>query len=213
MIAVLDYGIGNLRSAEKALEFLGAEVVLTDSPEIARSADAVVLPGVGAFGSCMRALLASGLEGVVRESIEQRKPFLGICVGMHMLFEGSEESPDTLGLGVLRGMVRRMPGGVKLPHMGWNTLDVRQGSTMFAGLTEAPSEERLWVYFVHSYAPVPADDSVVSARCDHGGAFVAAIEDGPLWATQFHPEKSGRRGLAVLKNFVNLASSTNRPSA
>lgn len=212
MIAVLDYGIGNLRSAEKALEFLGADVVLTDDPGAARAADAVVLPGVGAFGACMRALLASGLEGVVRESIGQRKPFLGICVGMHMLFEGSDESPETPGLGVLRGRVQRMPEGVKLPHMGWNTLAVQPRSAMFVGFAQ-PS----WVYFVHSYAPVPTDDSVVSARCDHGGSFVAAVEDGRLWATQFHPEKSGLRGLGLLRNFVNLASSSassvSRPDA
>jgi len=200
VIAVLDYGIGNLRSAEKALEHLGAHAVLTDDPAATKGARGVVLPGVGAFGACMGALRSSGLDAVVRGAVEGGVPFLGICVGMQMLFEGSEEAPQVRGLGLFDGMVRRLPNtpGLKLPHMGWNTLEVREGSRLFAGLGDAP-----WMYFVHSYAPAPDDESVVSGWSEYGGRVVAAVERGPVWATQFHPEKSGASGLALLANFVD----------
>jgi glutamine amidotransferase len=197
VIAVLDYGIGNLRSAEKALQHLGAPARLTDDPVLAREATGVVLPGVGSFGPCMEALRLSGLEGVVREAVAEGRPFLGICVGMQMLFEGSEESPGVPGLGLLAGEVRRLPPGLRTPHMGWNTLDVRPGSTLLAGLPPSP-----WVYFVHSYVPHPADAAAVAATTDYGGPVVAAVETDRLWATQFHPEKSAANGLAVLANFV-----------
>lgn len=197
MIAVLDYGIGNLRSAEKALQHLGAPAVLTGDPADARRAAGVVLPGVGAFGRCMEQLSACGLEPVVRAAVAGGRPFLGICVGMQMLFEASEEAPGVPGLGVLEGVVRRLPPGVRTPHMGWNTLEVRPGSALLAGLPEEP-----WLYFVHSYAPVPADPGVVAASTTYGGPVVAAVESGPVWATQFHPEKSGVNGLYVLANFV-----------
>jgi glutamine amidotransferase len=206
VIAVLDYGIGNLRSAEKALQHLGAPARLTDDPAQAREATGVVLPGVGSFGPCMEALRSSGLEGVVRDAVAEGRPFLGICVGMQMLFEGSEESPGVPGLGLLAGEVRRLPAGppaveaghrLRTPHMGWNTLDVRPGSALLAGLPPSP-----WVYFVHSYAPCPANAAVVAATTDYGGPVVAAVETDRLWATQFHPEKSAANGLAVLANFV-----------
>ena len=207
MIAVLDYGIGNLRSAEKALQHLGAPAVLTSDPAAALGAAGVVLPGVGAFGRCMEALRVSGLEPVVRDAVAAGTPFLGICVGMQMLFEASDEAPGVAGIGLLDGTVRRLPPGgpgvspegraLRLPHMGWNDLDVRPGSQLLAGLPERP-----YVYFVHSYAPDPADPSVVAATADYGGPVVAAVERQGLWATQFHPEKSGANGLAVLANFV-----------
>jgi glutamine amidotransferase len=200
MIAVLDYGIGNLRSAEKALQHLGAPARLTSDPDEAAAAAAVVLPGVGAFGPCMEALTDSGLLGVVRAAVEDGKPFLGICVGMQMLFDGSEEAPGVAGIGLLAGTVRRLPPGVRHPHMGWNDLEIRNGSVLFAGLPPRP-----YLYFVHSYAPVPDDPDVVAATTDYGGSVVAAVETGRLWATQFHPEKSAVNGLAVLANFVRAA--------
>jgi len=196
-IAVLDYGIGNLRSAEKALQHLGAPAALTGDPVVARRAAGVVLPGVGAFGRCMEQLRACGLEKAVHEAVEEGRPFLGICVGMQMLFDGSEEAPGVPGLRVVEGEVRRLPAGLRTPHMGWNTLEVRPGSALFAGLPAGA-----WLYFVHSYAPVPADPAIVAATTDYGGPVVAAVERGPLWATQFHPEKSGANGLGLLGNFV-----------
>jgi glutamine amidotransferase len=196
-IAVVDYGIGNLRSAEKALQHLGADARLTaDATEIAR-ADAVVLPGVGSFGACMRALRDSGLEPATKEAATDGRPFLGVCVGMQMLFDGSDESPDVSGLGIVAGCVTRLPDSVRLPQIGWNTLEGRDGSRLLAGLGADP-----WLYFVHSYAPDPVDDGVVAAWCTHGRRFAAAIEIGPLWATQFHPEKSSTAGLQLLGNFV-----------
>jgi imidazole glycerol-phosphate synthase subunit HisH len=195
MIAVLDYGIGNLRSAQKALERVGADAVLTDDVAVVRAAEAVVLPGVGHFGRCMGALRDAGLEDVAREVIEEGTPFLGICVGMQMLYEGSEEDPDVKGMGVLPGTVRLLPEGVKRPQMQWNVLDHAPGVPLFDGL-----DDPLWVYFVHSYAPEPTDEVV--ATCDYGGPVVAAVRRGSLWATQFHPEKSGAAGLRILANFV-----------
>jgi glutamine amidotransferase len=196
MIAVLDYGIGNLRSAQKALQRVGADAVLTDDVAVVRAAEAVVLPGVGHFGRCMGALREAGLEDVAREAIEAGTPFLGICVGMQMLYEGSEEDPDVKGMGVLAGRARLLPDGVKRPQMQWNVLDRHDPDTpLFAGL-----DDPLWVYFVHSYSPEMTPDVV--ATCDYGGPVVAAVRRGRLWATQFHPEKSGAAGLRILANFV-----------
>ncbi len=204
MIAVLDYGIGNLRSAQKALQRVGGDAVLTADPAVVARADGVVLPGVGAFGRCMEALRACGLEDAARDAIEGGRPFLGICVGMQMLYEWSEEDPDVKGMGVLPGVVRRLPDGVKRPQMQWNRLDVtRPGSPLFAGMPSPP-----WVYFVHSYAPEPSTSPFgdaagdVVATCDYGGPVVAAVRRDRLWATQFHPEKSGATGLRLLANFV-----------
>lgn len=199
-LAVLDYGIGNLRSAEKALERQGADARLTDDPVEIEAADGVVLPGVGHFGASMEALAARGLDEQARAAIGAGRPFLGICVGAQLLFEGSEESPGTPGIGALAGTNQRLPSGVKHPQMQWNRLDVTRPAAMFAGL-----EDPIWVYFVHSYAPVPAPeiaDDVIVATCDYGGPVVAAVEHGPVWATQFHPEKSSETGLRLLANFV-----------
>jgi glutamine amidotransferase len=197
VIAVLDYGIGNLRSAEKALQHLGVAAALTTDPAVAREAAGVVLPGVGAFGRCMEQLRESGLEPVVHEAVEAGKPFLGICVGMQMLFDASEEAPGCKGLGIIPGEVRRLTTTERLPHMGWNTVTIRSGSVLFDGLPDGS-----WLYFVHSYAPVPDDDTVVAATTEYGGPVVAAVEQGALWATQFHPEKSAANGLRLLRNFA-----------
>jgi glutamine amidotransferase len=200
-IAVIDYGIGNLRSAEKALQHLGADATLTDDAEAIAAADAVVLPGVGAFGACMQALRKAGLEEVTTTAATDGRPFLGVCIGMQMLFDASEESPDVPGLGVVAGRVTKLPASERLPQIGWNTLDIRAGSRLGAHLDDQP-----WLYFVHSYAPEPADDAVVAAWSTYGRRFAAAIERGPLWATQFHPEKSSRAGLRLLQNFVEVAA-------
>lgn len=212
MIAVLDYGIGNLCSAHKALQHVGADAVLTDDPDVAYSADAVVLPGVGAFGSCMAALRNTGLEEPTLHALRGGKPFLAICVGMQMLYEGSDESPGTSGLGALSGTVRLLPDGVKRPQMQWNRLHARPGpssSTMFAELvlgsgyvaSETAASDGAWMYFLHSYA-VDADAANVVATCEYGGPAAAAVVADRVWATQFHPEKSGANGLRLLTNFV-----------
>jgi len=196
-IAVLDYGIGNLASAHRALVHIGADARLVQDPAEADDAAGVVLPGVGAFGRCAAALEESGLGAVARRAIDDGLPFLGICVGLQLLYEGSEEAPGVPGLGAVPGTVRRLPPGEKCPQIQWNQLE-RRGATpsaLLAGLPDAP-----WVYFVHSYSPPLGPETV--AVCDYGGPVAAAIERGHLWGTQFNPEKSGTLGLAVLANFV-----------
>ncbi|GAC1315798.1 MAG: imidazole glycerol phosphate synthase subunit HisH [Acidimicrobiales bacterium] len=204
MIAVLDYGIGNLRSAQKGLERVagdGVEVRLATSAAEAAGATGVVLPGVGAFGRCMQALTDSGLDVVAKDAISSGTPFLGVCIGMQMLFEGSEEDVDAPGLGVLPGHVRLLPDDVKRPQMQWNTLEIRhRADPLFAGI-----DDGAWVYFVHSYAATTAS-GVISAVTDYGGPMVAAVAMDNLWATQFHPEKSGTVGLRVLANFARMCA-------
>ena len=200
-IAVVDYGIGNLRSAEKALQHVDGDAALTSDVRVIERADAVVLPGVGAFGACMHALRASGLEAVTKAAATDGRPFLGICIGMQMLFDGSDETPAVAGLGVVPGRVTLLPTTVRLPQMGWNTISVAPGSQLAAYLPDPA-----WLYFVHSYAPEPDDDGVVAAWCDYGRRFAAAIERGPVWATQFHPEKSGDTGMRMLANFVEAVA-------
>jgi imidazole glycerol-phosphate synthase subunit HisH len=199
LLAVLDYGIGNLRSAEKAFRRAGGDAVLTADPAVVDAADAVVLPGVGAFGRCREALAATGLDEVALAAIDSGRPFIGICVGMQLLFESSEESPGVAGLGVLSGGVRRLPDGVKRPQMQWNQVDVLEPSPLWDGLGDRP-----WMYFVHSFAADRTDDTV--ATCDYGGPVVAAVRRGNVVATQFHPEKSGRAGLTLLANLVRLVA-------
>lgn len=207
VIAVLDYGIGNLRSAEKALQRVGADARLTSDPGFAREADAVVLPGVGAFGACLRALREAHLESVVFDAVASGRPFLGICVGMQMLFSGSDEDPRATGLGVIPGDVVRLPAHVKCPQMQWNRLDVTlPDDPMFAGPNFAHGGA--WMYFVHSFAGVPADPTHVAATCEYGGTINAAFRRGNVFATQFHPEKSGPAGLALLANFVTVGQSS-----
>ena len=203
LVAVLDYGIGNLRSACKALERVGADARLTADAGVVAEADAVVLPGVGAFGACMDALRSAGLERVALDAAGSGKPFMGICVGMQMLFDASEEDPHARGLGIIPGRVQWISAEVPRPQMQWNQLRVQPAHAadpMFAGLGDAP-----WMYFVHSLHGVPTDPSAVAATCDYGGTVNAAFRRGTVLATQFHPEKSGRDGLALLANFVRVA--------
>lgn len=201
-VAVLDYGIGNLRSAQKALERVGADAVLTSDSSVAENADAVVLPGVGAFGACMSALRDAGLESVVHGAIKSGLPFLGICVGMQMLFDGSEEDPDAIGLGVIPGKVTWIPTSVPRPQMQWNQLHVRGNDPLFSGLGDNP-----WMYFVHSLHGVPTNDEHVTATIQYGTTLNVAFRTGNVSATQFHPEKSASAGLALLENFVLMAAS------
>ena len=203
-IAVLDYGIGNLRSAEKALQHVGAAARLVDDPADVAAADAVVLPGVGAFGACARALRASGLEDPARAAIAEGVPFFGVCVGFQLLYEGSVESPDDEGLGIFPGQVGPLPPGVKHPQMQWNILQVCGGQE--EGEEPAPLRglgPHPWVYFVHSFAPPVGVET--AAVCDYGGDVAALALRGSLWGAQFHPEKSGATGLALLANFVRAA--------
>jgi glutamine amidotransferase len=197
-IGVVDYGSGNLRSVCKALEAVGASVALVTRAAQLDPLDAVVVPGVGAFGDCAQNLRKSGLWEPLTEWLRAERPYLGICLGYQLLFESSEESPGCKGLGFLPGRVVRFVGkGLKVPHIGWNVLlDVR--GPMYKGLPVAP-----YFYFVHSYFPVPAADAIVSARCEYGGTFAASVSNGTLHATQFHPEKSQSAGLTLLKNFLD----------
>lgn len=199
VIAVVDYGIGNLRSAQKALEHVGAEAHLTADRDLIAAADGVVLAGVGNFGRCMEALRGAGLAEPTLDAVASGRPVMGICVGMQLLYEASEEAPDTAGLGVLPGTVRLLPDTEKRPQMQWNLLQRQGPSALLDGI-----DDPLWMYFVHSYAP-PAGDAVV-ATCDYGGPVTAVVEQGNVWATQFHPEKSSTKGLAVLANFAKAAS-------
>jgi imidazole glycerol-phosphate synthase subunit HisH len=195
LVAVLDYGIGNLRSAQKALEHVGADARLTDDMSVIGDAAGVVLPGVGAFGRCMTALRETALDKAAIDAAASGRPFLGICVGLQLLYDGSDEDPGVAGLGVLPGTVRLLPDTVKRPQMQWNVLQPRRPSYLLDGLPDPA-----WVYFVHSYAPIDTGHTV--ATCDYGGPVVAAVQRGNVVATQFHPEKSSANGLRVLANFV-----------
>ncbi len=202
VIAVIDYGIGNLRSAEKALQHVGGDARLSADPDFIAVADAVVLPGVGAFGACMSSLRACGLEDAALAAVDSGKPFLGVCVGMQMLFDGSEEDASARGLGVIPGVVEWIPAGVKRPQMQWNQLRFEQPhDPMVAGLGEHP-----WMYFVHSLHGVPSNSGDVVATCEYGVSLNVAFRRDNVFATQFHPEKSGVSGLALLANFVRAAS-------
>jgi glutamine amidotransferase len=195
-VAVLDYGVGNLHSAAKALDRAGAEVRVVPTVAAAAGAAGLVVPGVGAYRACLSGLASAGGAAAVAGWLEGGRPLLGICVGMQLLFEASEEGPVGDGVGVVPGKIRHLTGQVKIPHIGWDEVTVRPGSRLFAGLGDGTR-----FYFVHSYAPEP-DGEAVAAVCDYGGRFAAAVEHGNLFGTQFHPEKSGRAGLALLANFV-----------
>ncbi len=201
MIAIVDYDAGNLKSVEKALHYLGEETVITRERDAILCADKIILPGVGAFGDAMRNLEAFGLTDVLKEAVGENIPLLGICLGLQLLFERSEESSGPLGLGILKGEIVRIPKGEgrKIPHMGWNSLKVTEGSVLFHGLEKDP-----YVYFVHSYYLKAADESIVTATTEYGAHIHATVESGNLFACQFHPEKSGRTGLAILKNFAAI---------
>jgi imidazole glycerol-phosphate synthase subunit HisH len=200
-VAVLDYGVGNLHSAAKALDRAGADVRVVATVDAAEEAAGLVVPGVGAYGACLTGLASAGGVPAVAGWLESGRPLLGICVGMQLLFEASEEGPVGDGVGMLPGKIRRLARGapgapVKIPHIGWDEVTIRPGSRLLAGLKEGTR-----FYFVHSYAPEPGGDAV-AAVCDYGGPFAAAVEHGNLFGTQFHPEKSGAAGLALLGNFV-----------
>ena len=201
MTAIIDYDAGNLKSVEKALQALGEETVITRDREEILAEDRVILPGVGAFGDAMEKLHQYGLVEIIRQVVQKGTPFLGICLGLQLLFEGSEESQGVPGLGILKGKIRRIPNtpGLKIPHMGWNSLTLRPGTRMFSGLGEEP-----YVYFVHSYYLEAADSEIVAASADYGVVIHAAVETGNVFACQFHPEKSSDTGLQILKNFISL---------
>ena len=201
MIAIIDYDAGNIRSVQKACEALGdEEVAVTGDGEEILAADRVILPGVGAFGSAMERLKARGLDEVIRRVADSGRPFLGICLGLQLLFEESEESPGVAGLGILRGKILRIPDKtVRVPHIGWNSLTFPNEGRLFAGIGEEP-----FVYFVHSYYLKAADEAVVRARTSYGVEIDASVESKNVFATQFHPEKSGKTGLLILKNFLAL---------
>lgn len=203
MIAIIDYDAGNLKSVEKALLYLGQDVLVTRDREKILSADKVILPGVGNFGDAMEKLKGYGLEQVIRETARQGKPFLGICLGLQLLFERSAEAPGVEGLGILKGEILRIPDreDLKVPHIGWNSLKLQNQGRLFAGLEEEP-----YVYFVHSYYLKAADPQIVKAVTEYGVRIDASVESGNVFACQFHPEKSSRTGLAILKNFAELSS-------
>lgn len=201
MIAIIDYDAGNIRSVEKALKFLGQDVKITRDPEEILSAEKVILPGVGAFGDAMGKLKEYGLDQVIRKTAGKGTPFLGICLGLQLLFERSDEAPGVEGLGILKGEILRLPEkeGYKIPHMGWNSLELIHNGRLFRDLPEDP-----YVYFVHSYYLKAADETIVKARTEYTTAIDASVEQGNVFACQFHPEKSSETGLKILKNFVEL---------
>lgn len=201
MIAVIDYGAGNLQSVVKAFNFIGCDVFVTADKDVLKNADAAVLPGVGAFGDSMNCLKSAHYVNPVLDFIESGKPFLGICLGLQLLFEGSDESPGVSGLGVLEGKIIKIPTdiGLKVPHVGWNSLDIKNHGGLFQGLEPNP-----YVYFVHSYYLKAKKPQVVSSTTTYGIQIDASVQRGNLFATQFHPEKSGKAGLQMLKNFVSL---------
>ncbi len=201
MVAIIDYDAGNLRSVEKALEALGAETVVTRDPEVIAGSSRVILPGVGSFGDAMERLNQYGLPDVIRRTVSGNKPFLGICLGLQLLFEESEESPGVPGLGILKGKILKIPQteGLKIPHMCWNSLNLKPDSRLFAGI-----RDQEYVYFVHSYYLKAQEESQVAATTWYGTEIHAAVEAGNVFACQFHPEKSGDTGLRILKNFLEV---------
>lgn len=201
MIAMIDYDAGNIKSVEKALQKLGADVVITKEPQVILSADKVILPGVGSFGDAMNNLKKYGLDEVIHQVVEKGTPFLGICLGLQLLFERSDESPEATGLGILKGEILRIPDaeGLKIPHMGWNSLHLQNNGRLFQGL-----KENDYVYFVHSYYLKAEDESIVKATTNYSVNIHASVEKENVFACQFHPEKSSDVGLQILKNFVEL---------
>lgn len=199
VIAIIDYGAGNLCSVKNALDFIGTESMVTSDAKAILSADKVILPGVGAFGEAAVNLRRSGLSEVINKAINSGMPFLGICLGLQLLFENSDESVGETGLAVFEGSIKDIPKtkGLKIPHMGWNSLDYKKDSRLFHGIGDEP-----FVYFVHSYYMVPKDESIISAYTEYGIKLGVAAEKDNIYATQFHPEKSGECGLKILRNFA-----------
>ncbi len=195
MIAILDYGSGNLHSALRAFAQVHEEVVVTSDPTVCRSADGLVVPGVGAYAACMQQLTDAGADLIIKERVAARKPIFGICVGMQILFEQGQEKALTQGLGILPGTITKLESPI-LPHMGWNTVRSGEGSALFQGI------ENEYFYFVHSYGAQLDIDGAINSICEYGGGFLAAVEQGPVVATQFHPEKSGAAGATLIRNWV-----------
>ena len=199
MIAIIDYGAGNLQSVKKALDFLGCESVVTYDKAVIESASHIILPGVGSFGDAMASIRKRGLEEVIKNAASGDKKFLGICLGLQLLFEESEESPGVCGLGVFKGKIVKIPEnlGLKVPHMGWNSVDIKQENGIFKDI-----KKDSYFYFVHSYYLKNAEESIVAATAQYGAEIQCAVQKGRVAATQFHPEKSGEIGLELLKNFA-----------
>lgn len=200
-VAVIDYGVGNLRSVEKAFAATGCEAVVSGEEKILRAAERLVLPGVGAFGACMKALSERGFDRLVREKVAEGTPLLGVCVGMQLLFEESDEFGATRGLGLLRGRVRRFSDELVVPHVGWNRVTGRQSHALFADLPQAPH-----FYFVHSYYCEPKDQQIVAGETEYGVSYASVVAQDNICGVQFHPEKSQDAGLRLLKNFARLNS-------
>ncbi len=203
MIAIIDYGAGNIQSVSKALKHIGCDAFVTRDKEQILKADGAVLPGVGSFGDTMNTMKAYGIKDTVIEYTKSGKPFLGICLGLQLLFPASEESPEAKGLGIFDGTITKIPsgGGLKIPHIGWNSLDIKKKDGLFKGIDNNP-----YVYFVHSYFLNATDKNIVSAQTEYGVTIDAAVEMGNVFATQFHPEKSGETGLKILKNFADIVN-------
>ena len=201
MIAIIDYGAGNLKSVKKAFDFIGAESVITDNPEVINACDRILLPGVGSFGDAMDSMHKSGLVETVKQNALCGKPFLGICLGLQLLFEESEESPGVKGLGIFKGKIKKFSSdmGLKIPHIGWNSLEIKQKDTLFKNVPE-----NSYVYFVHSYYLHAEDENDIATITNYGIDFHSALGKNNIFATQFHPEKSGDVGLQILKNFASM---------
>ncbi len=201
MIAIIDYGAGNLQSVKKAFDFIGAESVVTDNPETINACDKILLPGVGSFGDAMDSMNKKGLVETVKQNALSGKPFLGICLGLQLLFEESEESPGVKGLGIFKGKIKKIsPGmGLKIPHIGWNSLEIKQKETLFKDIPE-----NSYVYFVHSYYLHAEDENEIATVTNYGIDFHSAVGKNNIFATQFHPEKSGDVGLQILRNFASM---------
>lgn len=199
MVAIIDYGAGNLSSVKKALDYLGAESIITDDKNEITSASHIILPGVGSFGDAMESMRDRDLVDTVKEVAVSGKPFLGICLGLQLLFEGSDESPGVEGLGLLKGKITQIPknNGLKVPHIGWNSVTVRKGDGIFKDI-----EQNSFFYFVHSFYLTESEGNITAATTQYGVEIECAVEQGNLFATQFHPEKSGKAGLTLLKSFL-----------
>ena len=203
MIAIIDYGAGNIQSVSKALAHIGCEAFITRDKDKILKADGAVLPGVGSFGDTMDTMNEYGIKDTVIEYTNSGKPFLGICLGLQLLFPKSEESPEAEGLGIFDGSITKIPSGegLKIPHIGWNSLNIKKSDGLFKGIGKNP-----YVYFVHSYFLNASDKSIVSAQTEYGVTIDAAVEKGNVFATQFHPEKSGETGLKILRNFADIVN-------
>ena len=210
MIGIIDYDAGNIKSVEKALQYLGKETVVSRDPEVLLKADKVVLPGVGSFGDAMEKLRNYGLIPVIHRIVDKGTPFLGICLGLQLLFESSEETPGAEGLGILKGRIVKIPPseGLKIPHMGWNSLHLQNGGRLFQGISEDA-----YVYFVHSYYLQAEEPEIVKATTQYSTCIHASVEKGNVFACQFHPEKSSSVGLQILKNFAQLEDRSGKEEA